>query len=81
MQILDVSDTIFYHEQKSQNDLLSLTNATVSHELRNPLNSLIAINILKKNLYKELAQEIKKLPGNLKPVLDIVESLNENLVI
>ena len=34
-----------------------LVNATVSHELRNPLNSLIAQNIQKAALYQEL-QEI-----------------------
>ena len=31
-----------------------LINATVSHELRNPLNSLVAQNMEKEALYKEL---------------------------
>jgi signal transduction histidine kinase len=31
-----------------------MTNAMVSHELRNPLNSIVAQNILKKKLYEEL---------------------------
>ena len=31
-----------------------MVNATVSHELRNPLNSLIAINVEKRYLYKQL---------------------------
>jgi signal transduction histidine kinase len=35
-----------------------LINATVSHELRNPLNSLIAQNFEKTALYKELSEEI-----------------------
>jgi len=34
--------------------MLMLINATVSHELRNPLNSLVAQNILKKVLYKQI---------------------------
>ena len=37
-----------------------LINATVSHELRNPLNSLIAQNMEKTALYKELREEIDK---------------------
>lgn len=43
-----------YEKQKSLNSLLTLINATVSHELRNPLNSIIAINEEKQRLYKEL---------------------------
>lgn len=54
MQIVDVSDSIFYSEQKTQNEFLEIVNATVSHELRNPLNSLKAQNILKRNLYNQL---------------------------
>ena len=38
-----------YEKQKSLNSLLTLINATVSHELRNPLNSVIAINFEKKS--------------------------------
>ena len=40
-----------YEKQKTLNSLLSLINATVSHELRNPLNSIIAINGEKERLY------------------------------
>jgi signal transduction histidine kinase len=40
--------------EKEQNQLLEMTNATVSHELRNPLNSIAAQNILKGKLYSEL---------------------------
>jgi signal transduction histidine kinase len=35
-----------------------MINATVSHELRNPLNSLIALNVEKKFLYKQLKKVI-----------------------
>ena len=37
--------------EKAQNKLLTVINATVSHELRNPLNSIMAINIEKERLY------------------------------
>jgi signal transduction histidine kinase len=42
IQISDVSTNILLNKQKSQNELLSLINATVSHEMRNPLNSICA---------------------------------------
>ena len=47
LQIIDVSLQVMYEKQKSLNSLLTLINATVSHELRNPLNSIIAINFEK----------------------------------
>ena len=41
LSISDISKTIIlYYKEKNHSDLLSMINATVSHELRNPLNSL-----------------------------------------
>jgi len=40
LQIIDVSDSVLYDKSKEQNEMLSILNATVSHELRNPLNSI-----------------------------------------
>ena len=42
LQIIDVSHGIMYDQQKAENSFLALINACVSHELRNPLNSIIA---------------------------------------
>ena len=47
LQIIDISHTILYDQEKAQNAFLELINACVSHELRNPLNSIIAQNIEK----------------------------------
>jgi len=41
LQIIDVSDKMLYNEVKAEQSFLTLINATVSHELRNPLNSLV----------------------------------------
>ena len=41
IQIIDVSHKILYNEIKAEQVFLTLINAAVSHELRNPLNSLI----------------------------------------
>ena len=42
LQIIDVTNSVLFHQSKEQNELLSLINATVSHEMRNPLNSIVA---------------------------------------
>ena len=41
IQIVDISDKMLFSQMKAEQTLLMLINATVSHELRNPLNSLI----------------------------------------
>jgi len=42
IQFIDLSDSIRCDEQDAANKLLELINACISHELRNPLNSIIA---------------------------------------
>ena len=54
LQIVDISSSILYEQQKDHSEFLGLVNACVSHELRNPLNSIIAQDILKKKLYAKL---------------------------
>lgn len=44
IQIIDISSKFLYSQEKAKNDLLSIINASVSHELRNPLNSISAEN-------------------------------------
>ena len=41
LQIIDVNDKILYNETKAEKSFLTLINAAISHELRNPLNSLM----------------------------------------
>ena len=42
IQIIDVSSSVLHSNLESQNELLSLINATISHEFSNPLNSMQA---------------------------------------
>ena len=56
IKIIDITSEILLDKQKSHNKLLSVINSTVSHEVRNPLNSIVAINEEKKNLYGNLAK-------------------------
>ena len=37
----DISQKILYDTSKAEGELLSLINATISHEMRNPLNSIL----------------------------------------
>jgi len=41
LQLIDLSDKMLYNDIKAEESFLELINAAVSHELRNPLNSLI----------------------------------------
>jgi hypothetical protein len=41
IQIIDSSDKMLYSEVSAEKSFLALINAAVSHELRNPLSSLI----------------------------------------
>ena len=54
VQFIDISKSILYDNQKLQNQALEMINACVSHEMRNPLNSIVAQNIEKKYLYIDL---------------------------
>jgi signal transduction histidine kinase len=45
MQIIDMSGQILINIRNGEKKLLSLINATVSHEMRNPLNSIYSQNI------------------------------------
>ena len=44
IQITDSSSQILFDKQKQHNELLQTINATVNHEIRNPLNSINACN-------------------------------------
>ena len=54
LSLIDISKSIMYEDVTAQNEFLAITNATVSHELRNPLNSIKAQNIHKSVLYTRI---------------------------
>ena len=58
IQIIDMSDKMLYNEVKAEQSFLTLINATVSHELRNPLASLIGQRDQLKDLLKNLKEVI-----------------------
>ena len=58
-----------------------MINACVSHELRNPLNAIIAINIEKDILYKELEKAFKNPQIDKDACLNIIEKLLDGQMI
>ena len=79
LQLIDISATILYDKEKMHNQLLEMINACVSHEMRNPLNSIIAMNIEKKELYKQLqkATEELKLKAETSRERDFLKKFDE----
>jgi signal transduction histidine kinase len=45
IQFIDVTTEIMLEKEKEESKKLAMSNAQVSHELRNPLNSIIAQNL------------------------------------
>ena len=66
LRIIDVTPHILYNEFKARAEFTSIINACVSHELRNPLNSIMAKNIEKSALYQELRRLLESLPSDVK---------------
>ena len=79
LQIIDISHTILYDEIKAQSEFLELINACVSHELRNPLNSIIARNIEKSVLYNQLLEILNRMNNN--EVLDKCVSEMKSIIL
>ena len=54
IQLVDISQNLELDQKVMENEMLQIVNATTSHELRNPLSSMIAQNTKKEELYKEM---------------------------
>jgi signal transduction histidine kinase len=51
LQFIDVTVEVMFDQQKQESKHLAIANAQVSHELRNPLHSIIAHNLERKQLF------------------------------
>ena len=79
IQIVDISSSIIHEfdKQRAHNEVLNVINACVSHELRNPLNSIQAQNFLKKELYSKL-RAIKVKDQQIQKAIDEILDQLEN---
>ena len=62
VQMVDVSHKMLYNKVKAKKQFLEIINATVSHELRNPLSSLVGQALLMDqflNQFKEILAMVK----------------------
>jgi signal transduction histidine kinase len=66
LQLIDISNDIMYNIANGEKKLLALINATVSHEMRNPLNSIYCQNIKQMQINEKITEflnnDFKKLP-------------------
>lgn len=46
--MIDVTKEVLYNKANGEKKLLALINATVSHEMRNPINSIYSQNLQQK---------------------------------
>jgi len=58
LQFINITADVLQDKVRSENQLLEMINACVSHELRNPLNSIHAQNVEKDALYSQLEKAI-----------------------
>lgn len=56
IQMVNLSEKVLYDQALMENHLLALISATVSHEVRNPLNSIIHQNDFFKSILTSMKQ-------------------------
>ena len=92
LSFADISQKILYDTSKAEGELLSLINSTISHEMRNPLNSIInqckimtsvAYNFLRllKTLPQEIQEEMQELYDEFTKSITIQESSSSLLLL
>ena len=61
IQMIDQTKNIMYQDSRNKNQFLQMINATVSHEMRTPLNSIISQNTGTHYNHKQMKNIIKKM--------------------
>lgn len=80
IQVVDITQNVLYEEVYAQNQFLYITNATVSHELRNPLQAICTQNLKISLCLKELLNLISnnnevKMKDMKKPLSNLVKMM------
>lgn len=76
MQIIDMSKDIMYSVANGEKKLMALINATVSHEMRNPLNSIHS-QLIKQTQINEKLKEFIETHLNKKEHKKLRKKLNK----
>ena len=71
ISLIDYSIQVEFNKARTEKLVMSMVNATVSHDIRNPLNSISCQNTLMKMLIERIGDECKKetLPPEFKATL------------
>jgi hypothetical protein len=59
--MIDETKNILYSDSRDKNNFLQMINTTVSHQLRNPLNSVIQQNLGSHYNHKQLHKILKEM--------------------
>jgi len=70
LQVIDTSASILLSEEKANSHMLEMINACISHELRNPLNSIIAQSMENGDLYQEMKDIVAVAHPNALQLID-----------
>ena len=80
-----MSDKILYNESKAEQSFITLINAAISHELRNPLSSLVGeMNSMQSYLlsFGKIIYNLKKAEGDQvisKELVDKLDRIHEGI--
>ena len=78
LQILDVSINVRFDLASGEKKMLQMINACVSHEMRNPINSIFSMNLKLIDIAQQL-KEITKKAGSERRTEQINELVEEML--
>jgi signal transduction histidine kinase len=70
----DISYHVLYEKAKGEQKLLTLINATVSHEMRNPINAIVSQNLLHDNINQRIKDYIDNGVHNNDTLTDILST-------
>ena len=54
LKLIDTSSKVLFDREKTEKVIMSMVNATISHELRNPINSIHCQNVTIEMLLKKI---------------------------
>ena len=66
IQLVDISKSILYDQVKAEIQFKELINATVSHEMRNPINSILFQNKNIKFIMQKIQKTLKAMKAEVK---------------
>ena len=80
IQFIDISAKIFYDDVKAQEEYMNVTTSSMSHEMRNPLNAIIAQCTMLALIILDIAAFILQIHHKLTPdELDIAKAIQAKI--